>query len=43
MWEILFVKRSLACYNSARCATLAQRQSNRFVSDRLRVQIPWVA
>jgi hypothetical protein len=30
-------------YNFARSATLAQWQSNRFVSDRLSVQVRWVA
>ena len=30
-------------YNLARSATLAQWQSNRFVSDRLSVQLRWVA
>jgi hypothetical protein len=37
------VSLSARWYNLARSATLAQWQSNRFVSDRLSVQLRWVA
>jgi hypothetical protein len=37
------VSMSARWYNLARSATLAQWQSNRFVSDRLSVQVRWVA